>query len=112
METTVFNPIQRHLLEMFSYDKSQEGLEELKEVLFQYYSKRMNTKLDELWDKGILDQKKLDEIAEMDIHSLKKRQWLAGSWYELSYSKHSSKESLPCLVAILCGRKEQALCIQ
>lgn len=33
METTVFNPIQRHLLEMFSYDKSQEGLEELKEVL-------------------------------------------------------------------------------
>ena len=56
---------------MFSYDKSQEGLEELKEVLFQYYSKRMNTKLDELWDKGILDQKKLDEIAEMDIHSLK-----------------------------------------
>ena len=40
-------------------------------VLFQYYSKRMNTKLDELWDKGILDQKKLDEIAEMDIHSLK-----------------------------------------
>ena len=71
METTVFNPIQRHLLEMFSYDKSQEGLEELKEVLFQYYSKRMNTKLDELWDKGILNQKKLDEIAEMDIHSLK-----------------------------------------
>ena len=56
---------------MFSYDKSQEGLEELKEVLFQYFSKRMNTKLDELWDKGILDQKKLDEIAEMDIHSLK-----------------------------------------
>ena len=71
METPVFNPIQRHLLEMLSYDKSQEGLEELKEVLFQYYSKRMNTKLDELWDKGILDQKKLDEIAEMDIHSLK-----------------------------------------
>ena len=67
METTVFNPIQRYLLEMFSYDKSQEGLEELKEVLFQYYSKRMNTKLDELWDKGILDQKKLDEIAEMEL---------------------------------------------
>ena len=71
MELQYSTPLQRHLLEMFSYDKSQEGLEELKEVLFQYYSKRMNTKLDELWDKGILDQKKLDEIAEMDIHSLK-----------------------------------------
>ncbi len=48
METTVFNPIQRHLLEMFSYDKISGKVEELKEVLFQYYSKRMNTKLDEL----------------------------------------------------------------
>lgn len=71
MEATVFNPIQMHLLKMFSYDTSLEGLEELKEVLYQYYSKRMNEKLDELWDKGTLDQKKLDEIAEMDIHSLK-----------------------------------------
>lgn len=66
MEATVFNPIQMHLLKMFSYDTSLEGLEELKEVLYQYYSKRMNEKLDELWDKGTLDQKKLDEIAEMD----------------------------------------------
>lgn len=66
MEATVFNPIQMHLLKMFSYDTSLEGLEELKEVLYQYYSKRMNEKLDELWDKGTLDQKKLDEIDEMD----------------------------------------------
>lgn len=71
MEPTVFNPIQMHLLKMFSYDTSLEGLEELKEVIYQYYSKRMNEKLDELWDKGTLGQKKLDEIAEMDIHSLK-----------------------------------------
>lgn len=48
MEATVFNPIQMHLLKMFSYDKSLEGLEELKEVLYQYYSKRMNEKLDEI----------------------------------------------------------------
>lgn len=66
MEATVFNPIQMHLLKMFSYDTSLEGLEELKEVLYQYYSKRMNEKLDELWDQGTLDQKKLDEIDEMD----------------------------------------------
>ena len=71
METTVFNPYRGICWKCFLTIKSQEGLEELKEVLFQYYSKRMNTKLDELWDKGILDQKKLDEIAEMDIHSLK-----------------------------------------
>lgn len=48
MEATVFNPIQMHLLKMFSYDTSLEGLEELKEVLYQYYYKRMNERLDEL----------------------------------------------------------------
>lgn len=66
MEATVFNPIQMHLLKMFSYDKSLEGLEELKEMLYPYYSKRMNEKLDVLWDQGTLDQKKLDEIDEMN----------------------------------------------
>lgn len=48
MEATVFNPIQMHLLKMFPYDTSLEGLEELKEVLYQYYSKQMNERLDEL----------------------------------------------------------------
>ena len=38
METTVFNPTQIHLLKMFEIDKSEEGLEELKEVLYHYYS--------------------------------------------------------------------------
>ena len=31
METTVFNPTQIHLLKMFEIDKSEEGLEELKD---------------------------------------------------------------------------------
>ena len=38
MEATVFNPIQVHLLKMFEIDKSQEGLEELKNLLYNYYS--------------------------------------------------------------------------
>ena len=56
MEATVFNPIQVHLLKMFEIDKSQEGLEELKNLLYNYYSSKMKTALDELWDSGELDQ--------------------------------------------------------
>lgn len=52
MEATVFNPIQVHLLKMFEIDKSQEGLEELKNLLYNYYSSKMKTALDELWDSG------------------------------------------------------------
>jgi len=31
----------------------------------------MDERLNELWDTGILNQKRLDEINEMDLHKLK-----------------------------------------
>ena len=70
METTKFNPIQIHLLKMFERKKSEEDLLELQEVLSNYYSKKLNDHLKKLWDEGILDQKLLDEINEMDLHEL------------------------------------------
>lgn len=70
MEATVFNPIQVHLLKMFEIDKSQEGLEELKNLLYNYYSSKMKTALDELWNSGELDQTRLDEINNMDLHKI------------------------------------------
>lgn len=73
METTIattFTPAQIQLLRMFDVDKSEKGLQELKEVLFNYYHKKMNDSLNELWESGVLDQKHLDEINEMDLHQL------------------------------------------
>ena len=70
MEATVFNPIQVHLLKMFEIDKSHEGLEELKNLLYNYYSSKMKTALDELWVSGELDQTRLDEINNMDLHKI------------------------------------------
>ena len=70
MQTTVFTPTQIHLLQMFQYMKSEEELIELKNLLFRYYSQKMDERLNKLWDMGILDQKRLDEINEMDLHQL------------------------------------------
>lgn len=67
---TAFNPIQIHLLRMFELDKSPKGLAELKDVLYKYYSQKMNNALDTLWKSGVLDQKRLDEINKMDLHKL------------------------------------------
>ena len=68
MEATVFNPIQLHLLRMFERNKSEEDLRELQTVIGDYYAKKLNDHLNKLWDEGILDQKRLDEINEMDLH--------------------------------------------
>lgn len=70
MEATVFNPIQVHLLKMFEIDKSQKGLEELKDLLYNYYSSKKENALENLWDSGVLDQNRLDEINNLDLHKL------------------------------------------
>ena len=70
MVSTVFNPVQIHLLQMFALDNSKDGLDELKDVLYKHYSSRMENHLDELWQSGVLDQKRLDQINEMDLHQL------------------------------------------
>ena len=56
---------------MFKYKKTEEDLIENKEVLCHYYVQKLDTKLEEMWESGELDQKRLDEINEMDLH-----QWL------------------------------------
>ena len=70
MAATALNKTQVHLLQMFQVDNSQDGLDELKELLYSYYSKKMEESLNKLWDSGALDQKRLDEINNMDLHQL------------------------------------------
>ena len=41
MQTTVFNPIQLHLLQMFSRMSSEEELKEVQQVLSEYYFKKV-----------------------------------------------------------------------
>lgn len=69
-QPTVFTPIQIHLLRMFEMDNSQFGLAELKDVLYKYYSEKMNKALDKLWESGELNQDRLDEINKMDLHKM------------------------------------------
>ena len=69
MTATVFNPLQIHLLQMFRFNRSEEDLKEMREVLHQHYAKKMDAQLDRLWDEGVLDQKRLDEINELDLHA-------------------------------------------
>ena len=70
MQATVFNPIQIHLLQMFNLDNSDKGLNEMKDVLYQYYSQKMHNRLNQLCDSGSLNQQRLDQINQMDLHQI------------------------------------------
>lgn len=69
MEATVFNPIQQHLLMMFAYDSTEERLKEVKDVLVKHFAKKVEDRFNELWDSGVLNQEKLDEIRRMHLHT-------------------------------------------
>ena len=69
METTVLNPTQMHLLKLFSFNNSEEYAREIQTVLTRHFQERLDAESDRLWDKGILNQEKLDELRHMDLHS-------------------------------------------
>ena len=73
MAATVLNPVQQHLLKMFAFDGSDERLMEVKEVLTKYFSQKLDDRLNELWDSGILNQEKLDELRKIDVRTLLKK---------------------------------------
>lgn len=73
MATTTFNPVQRHLLNMFALDGSAKRLREVKEVLCNYFSQKLDDRLNGLWDSGELNQQKLDDLRKIDIRKVTKQ---------------------------------------
>jgi len=66
MEATVanepLNSVQLHLLKIFSFTKSEEGLQELQSVLFDYYRNKLKVQTNEFWEKNNLDNSKMEAI--------------------------------------------------
>lgn len=60
-ETTIFNPAQMKLLQMMSYIKTDEELEELQNVLSDYFAKKADQEMDKLWDEGIIKEKTIEQ---------------------------------------------------
>ncbi len=73
-QPTVFNDAQLYLLDLFSDIKTNEELLDIKKLIGDYYAKKLDSALDEMWQSGELDQKRLNEINELDLHSWLKEQ--------------------------------------
>jgi len=57
-----FNEIQLHLLKMFSYNRSEQSLLELQEVLFEYCRNKAKKQTNEFWEANNLSADKMEEI--------------------------------------------------
>ena len=48
-------------------------MNEVKEVLTKYFSQKLDDRLNDLLDSGVLNQEKLDELRKIDVRTLPKR---------------------------------------
>ncbi len=62
METITFSPAQVHVFNLVSHIKSPSGLERLREQLADFYAKQIDDEMDQLWESGQWDEKKLKEL--------------------------------------------------
>ena len=63
METTVFNPIQLHLLKMFSRMNSEQELKELQQVLSEYYFRKVEEQSAKIYEEQGWTPEKLEAMA-------------------------------------------------
>ena len=57
-----FNPIQLHLLEMFNHCNTDSMMDELKDVLADFYARKVQAEADRMWDDGTLDELAIEHI--------------------------------------------------
>lgn len=69
MKLDSLNPAQLCLLETFAGAESQEELNELTRLIRDYYARKLEDELENLWEDGTLDQQKLDELRGQHLRT-------------------------------------------
>lgn len=63
MEATVFNPIQLHLLKMFSRMNSEQELKEVQQLLSEYYFKKVEEHAAQIYEEQGWTPEKIEAMA-------------------------------------------------
>ena len=58
----VMNPAQMMVINSFATVTSHQEETELRELLLDFYNRKLQKEMERLWDEGVLNQEKLDEM--------------------------------------------------
>ena len=67
--STVFNPMQLQLLRMFSYVKTDEQMDEIKDVLSDYLFHKVEEGMEALEDAGLWNREKEEAIMQEHLRT-------------------------------------------
>lgn len=63
------NPAQLELLHAMASIDTEEELHDLKLALSQFFARRAQKEIEQLWDNGTLNQEKLDELRKQHLRT-------------------------------------------
>jgi len=69
MESTLLNPVQLHLLRMFSYNREEASLLELKDVLFNHYCQKVNEEGKRIWKEKNMSNETMRDLLNTHLRT-------------------------------------------
>ena len=60
MERTVFNAAQLQILDLMSYVESEDTLNEIRDMLSNYFAQKAEKAIDKLWDSGQINDSTIE----------------------------------------------------
>ena len=69
MQSTMLNPVQLHLLRVFSYNKDEESLNELKEVLFNHYCQKVDKEGKRIWQEKGMNNEMMHDLLNTHLRT-------------------------------------------
>ena len=70
MEATMLNAAQLQILDMMSFVKSEDTLQELKQLISDYFAQKAQAEIDRLWEIGELNEEKVESFRH--LHAVRK----------------------------------------
>lgn len=69
MQTMTFNQAQREIINMMSCLNTDKDVADLKNVLVHFLNDRMQQKIEQLWERGILSEEKMNSYKEEHLRT-------------------------------------------
>ena len=69
MERTVFNAAQLQILDLMAYVESEDTLNEIKDMLSNYFAQKAEREIDKLWDNGQVNNTIIEEWKHEHMHT-------------------------------------------
>ena len=63
------NAAQMDFLRLLGHFKTEEQVNELRQVVCDYYARKIDEEMDKLWESGEWDEKKLEELRDAHLRT-------------------------------------------